>query len=260
MEQITAVIITCNEERNIGRCIESLGGVVDEIVVVDSGSKDRTDEICRGAGVRFEYHEWAGYAEQKNYADSLATNAWILSIDADEALSEGLKNSLLQFKESSPDDNTIYYFNRMTNYCGRWIRHCGWYPDPCLRLWHAGVARWDGLVHEELLYAPTVKLQRLEGDLLHYSYYSIEDHANRQLHYATLAAEKAFRQGKRCSMATVALKQWWTFIRNYIFKGGFLDGPEGYMVCRMSACYTFMKYAFLREMHNNASEKQEKGQ
>lgn len=257
MELISAVIITCNEERNIARCIHSLRGVADEIVVVDSGSTDRTEEICRQAGVVFEHHDWAGYAEQKNYADSLASHPWIFSIDADEALSDELRDSLLNFKNTSPDTAKIYYFNRITNYCGRWIRHCGWYPDPCLRLWYAGVARWDGLVHEELLYAPTVQKQRLAGDLLHYSYYSIEDHANRQLHYATLAAEKAFRQGKRCSMATVSLKQWWTFIRNYVLKGGFLDGSEGYMVCRMSAYYTFAKYAFLREMHQKAAEKKQ---
>ena len=242
---ITAVIITQNEERNIGRCLTSLQGVADEIVVVDSGSTDATERICREAGVRFEHHDWEGYSAQKNYATGLATCDWILSIDADEALSEELRASLTQLKQSDPDASNIYNFNRLANYCGHWIRHCGWYPDPCIRLWHVGTAQWDGMIHEELLYAPSVKLIHLDGDLLHYSYYSVADHVQRMARYAPMGAEKAYLQGKRCGPASMVFRPMWTFLRDYFLKGGFLDGSAGFVICRLSAVYTLVKYATL---------------
>lgn len=249
MEKITAVIITENEERNIGRCLESLRGVADEVVVVDSGSTDRTEALCREAGVHFEHHDWAGYSEQKNYANSLATGSWILSMDADEALSPTLRESLLRLKEKGLDDRSVYSFNRLANYCGRWIHHCGWYPDRCTRLWRKGVASWGGVVHEELSYKEMMRDVHLKGDLLHYSYYTVEEHAGRQLRYATLAAEKAHAAGKKTTALGVWLRPGWTFFRNYVLKGGWLDGHAGYTICRMTAFYTFLKYAQLREMN-----------
>lgn len=253
MEKITAVIITQDEERNIGRCLESLHGVADEVVVVDSGSTDGTEAICRAAGVRFVHHDWAGYSEQKNYANSLATHQWLLSMDADEALSPELRDSLLRLKERELNSATVYSVNRLNNYCGQWIRHCGWYPDARVRLWHKGVAQWDGLVHEELHYTVHVKHAKLKGDLLHYSFYSFEDYAQRQVRYASLAASKAHDAGKKTSVLGVWLRPGWTFFRNYILKGGFLDGQAGYVVCRMSAFYTFMKYAQLRESNHSSA-------
>lgn len=249
MEQISAIIITHNEERNIGRCLESLANVADEIIVVDSGSTDGTEAICRNSGAHFEHHDWAGYSGQKNYANSLATCPWILSIDADEALSPALRKSLLTLKQQGLKPNTIYFMNRLTNYCGHWIRHCGWYPDQKCRLWPNGAVEWEGEVHEELRYLKAnLQTGTLDGDLLHYSYYSVADHAARQVRYATLAAKKAHDAGKKANAATVWLRPKWNFFRNYILKGGFLDGHAGYTVCRMSAYYTFMKYALLREL------------
>lgn len=248
MEKISAVIITLNEERNIGRCIESLRGVADEVVVVDSGSTDRTEEICRTAGVHFEHHDWAGYSEQKNYANSLATHPWALSIDADEALSPELRKSLIALKETGLESGTVYSVNRLNNYCGQWIHHCGWYPDARVRLWRKGVAEWDGLVHEELRYTTELRQRKLAGDLLHYSFYSFEDFAQRQIHYASLAAHKAHAANKKTSILGVWLRPGWTFFRNYILKGGFRDGYAGYTICRMSAFYTFMKYEQLHEL------------
>lgn len=248
MDRITAIIITQNEERNIGRCLVSLRGVADEVVVVDSGSTDATERICREQGVVFQHHDWAGYSGQKNYAESLATGSWILSIDADEALSEELRESLMQLKTSSPAEEFVYSFCRLTNCCGQWIRHGGWYPDEKIRLWHKGVCRWDGMVHEELTFARPVRRQRLAGDLLHYSYYSINELAARQVKYADLAAQKAYEQGKRCPKGALVVKPLWTFLRNYFFKGGFLDGSAGFEVCRMTAFYTMVKYARLREL------------
>lgn len=250
MVSITAVIITQDEERNIGRCLESLKGVADEIVVVDSGSTDSTEAICQSAGVRFVHHDWAGYSEQKNYANSIATNPWLLSIDADEALSPELRTSLFALKEKGLDSGTVYSVNRLNNYCGQWIRHCGWYPDSRVRLWHKDAASWSGLVHEELRYSKPVRQVKLNGDLLHYSFYSFDDYARRQIHYASLAAHKAHQSGKKVSPLGVWFRPGWTFFRNYILKGGFMDGHAGYVICRMSAFYTFMKYAGLRELNH----------
>ena len=250
MEKISAVIITKNEERNIGRCLESLQGVADEVIVVDSGSTDDTEDICRAAGTHFEHHDWEGYSGQKNYANRLATHTWILSIDADEALSPTLRESILTLKQKGMDNTVIYAVNRLSNYCGHWIHHCGWYPDQKIRLWHNGAVEWEGEVHEELRFLRThLSTQLLEGDLLHYTYYSVADHAERQVRYANLAAKKAHEAGKKVSAAGVWLRPGWTFVRNFIFKGGFLDGKAGYTVCRMSAFYTFIKYARLRELN-----------
>ena len=247
MNAISAIIITQNEERNIGRCLESLAGVADEIIVVDSGSTDNTEAICRKAGAHFEHHDWEGYSGQKNYANSLAACPWILSIDADEAISPTLRESMLAWKQEEQQQG-VYRFNRLTNYCGHWIHHCGWYPDPCTRLFPKDAARWDGLVHEQLTFTSHLSPFTLKGILLHYSYYSVEEHAKRQLHYATLAARKAHEAGKKVGAAGVWLRPKWNFFRNYILKGGILDGHAGYTVCRMSAYYTFLKYALLREL------------
>lgn len=252
---ITAVIITHNEERNIGRCLESLQGIADEIVVVDSGSTDSTEQICRHAGVCFERHEWEGFSGQKNYANSLATKEWVLSIDADEALSDQLRESILRLKSGSPADDTVYSFNRLTNYCGHWIRHCGWYPDRCCRLWRRGVARWDGIIHENLCFDGAIRHELLSGDLLHYSYYSVEEHVARLAKYAPLSAQKDFERGKRNGLAALVFKPLWTFVRGYFLKGGFRDGWAGFTVCRLSATYTLVKYAEMIRMEEKPLQK-----
>lgn len=249
---ISAIIITKNEERNIERCIESLKGVADEVVVVDSGSTDQTEAICRKTGVRFEYHKWEGYANQKNYANSLATNQWILSIDADETLSDTLKDSILKLKQKKPSSNVVYAVKRLNSYCGQWIKHGGWYPDLKVRLWKNGSAHWDGAVHEDLNFDHPVQTVLLEGDLLHYTYNSFEEFAERQISYAKLAAQKAFEKGKRCRLLTPYIHPRWTFLRNYLLKGGIFDGVAGYTISRMSAYYTFMKYTLLLEMQKES--------
>lgn len=251
MEGISAVIITQNEERNIVRCLRSLQGIADEVVVVDSGSTDQTESLCRAAGARFISHPWEGYSAQKNFADSQATQPWTLSLDADEALSSALRQSLLQLKQRGMDRGTAYAFNRLSNYCGSWIKHCGWYPDRKTRLWPTGAAEWDGVVHEELRFASPMKEVTLQGDLLHYTYYTLQEHAERQVRYAALAAQKANARGKRYNALAARLSPLWTFVRNYVFKGGFLDGHAGYQVCRMSAFYTFMKHEMLKEAQQN---------
>ncbi|MBR5027721.1 MAG: glycosyltransferase family 2 protein [Bacteroidales bacterium] len=250
--KISAVIITKNEERNIVRCLESLQGVADEIVVVDSGSTDCTEELCRGFELRFENHEWEGYSEQKNYANSLAWNDWILSIDADEALSEELRQSLLKLKQTQVPDNQVFAVNRLTNYCGHWIHHCGWYPDRKIRLFNRTKKQWTGTIHEILTdTAEPTETQLLAGDLHHYSYHTVEDHIRQADKFTTLTAQEAYEKGKKASVVAIVFRPRWKFFRDYIFKGGFLDGYAGYQVCKISAFATFLKYSKLRMLHKN---------
>ena len=247
MNQLTAVIITQNEERNIGRCLESLEDVADEIIVVDSGSTDRTELLCRGCKeVRFVHHDWSGYSEQKNFAESLASHDWILSIDADEAPSHTLRTSLKELKRKGFVTGNVYSMHRLTNYCGHWIWHCGWYPDEKVRLWQKGRAHWEGVVHEELILQGNPKQVLLTGNLLHYSYYSIEEHQRRLEKYAQLSAEKSLQQGRKATWFSIHTKPLWRFLRGYIIKRGFMDGKAGLTVCKMEARYVRRREELMR--------------
>lgn len=245
---LSAVIITQNEERNIQRCLSALEGLADEIIVVDSGSTDKTEQICRQYCVNFVRHEWLGFAEQKNYANALAKGEWILSIDADEAVSLPLFDELLALKKQGFDPSCVYRLKRLTNFCGSWIHHCGWYPDAKIRLFQRNTARWTGTIHESIEFSHSPKVVTLKGDLLHYSYNTIDELASRQPKYYRLAAQEAFEKGKRCSKASLISRTCWTFLRDYLLKGGILDGSAGFTVCRMNAHYTHMKYATLRDL------------
>ncbi len=224
--QISAVIITKNEERNIERCLISLRGIADEIVVVDSFSTDETENICRKHNVRFFQKEWLGYAKQKNYANSLAEYDMIFSIDADEALSPQLQETILRIKESD-FVGKAGELNRLVNYCGKWIHHSGWYPDKKIRLFNRNAARWTGEIHETLSFSQSIDLVRLEGDLYHYSYYSIEEHIRQTDKFTTLAADDEFKKGKKVSFASLYIKPRWKFVRDFIINLGFLDGYYG---------------------------------
>lgn len=248
MRKLSAVIITHNEARNIKRCIASLVNVADDIVVVDSYSTDATPSICKGLGVNFHQRDWKGYSKQKNYGNGLAANDWILSIDADEALSEELKRSILHEKEHGKGYN--YSFNRLTNYCGKWIHHCGWYPDTKVKMFNRTVDDWQGMVHE----TPTVDLKtvkKLKGDLLHYSYHSVSDHVLRTDQYSTLGAEELFEKKKKASILRIILSPWLKFNRMYLLQLGFLDGLEGFTISLITAYGTFLKYIKLRYLLRN---------
>jgi glycosyltransferase involved in cell wall biosynthesis len=243
---ISAVIITFNEERNIGRCLESLRGVADDIVVVDSGSADRTEEICRSYGVNFIQQAWLGYSAQKNLANGHARNDWILSIDADEALSDGLRRSILALKAQG--EIRVCRFARMTNYCGHWVRHGGWYPDHKVRLFDRRTAKWEGALHEELRGFSRSEVVLLEGDCLHYSYHTVEDHHRQADRFTTLAAGELFKQGKKAGVLRFHLSPVWKFILDYGFRLGFLDGSAGFQIARISAGATRMKYLKLEQL------------
>ena len=246
MNRITAVIITLNEERNIRRCLESLTPIVDEVVVVDSFSTDATKEICDHYQVRFVAHAWEGYAGSKNYANDLATHELILSIDGDEAVSETLAQSIKALKDRGIADNEVFAMNRLNNYCGRWIKGCGFYPDTKVRIWRKGFAHWEGRIHEWLVYEKKPEITVLDGDLLHYSWATPEAFRQQQFHFAELGAQSYFERGKKTGLLPWLFSPSFTFIRTYLIKGGFLFGRTGLDICQILTRANRYKYNLLR--------------
>jgi (heptosyl)LPS beta-1,4-glucosyltransferase len=246
--KITAIIITLNEERNIGRCLDHLLPICDEIIVVDSFSTDRTSEICKDKQVRFVQTEWKGYAATKNYANSLATHEYIFSVDADEALDNVLQKAILNIKKEGL--NGTYEVNRLTNYCGKWIRHSGWYPDWKIRIFPKSKTQWSGeFVHEELTFTEDLEHKKLSGHLLHYSYYNYKEHRERADKYSILTAKKLFAQNKKATFAKPFLSAIGRFLAMYFIKRGFLDGKMGLKIAQISAASNFLKYKTLKELH-----------
>jgi glycosyltransferase involved in cell wall biosynthesis len=238
--RISATIVTLNEERNIARAIESLS-CADEVLIVDSGSTDRTREIALGLGARVIEEPWRGYAGQKNYAAACAVHDWILSLDADESVTPELSAEILALK-TLPTTADGYSFPRLAQYLGRWIRHSGWYPDRKIRLYNRAKAEWIGdYVHESVRVNGSVR--ELHGDLLHFTCQSLSEHLRTLDRYTTLAARGILVGKKPVPMRRVALDPPWTFIRTYILQRGFLDGPQGLAIAWMAALYTFLKYA-----------------
>ena len=243
--KITATIITLNEERNIARAIESLR-CCDEIVVVDSGSVDRTVELAANLGARILESPWHGYARQKNYVAEKATHDWILSIDADEALSESLEGEIWTLKKKGPTCDA-YTVPRLAQYLGRWILHCGWYPDRKVRLYHRAKAKWVGdFVHESV--AVEGRVGHLESNLLHYTCDSLSEHLKTMDRYTTLAAEELVSRKEKIHLRNMILDPAWTFTKTYFLQRGFQDGLEGLTIAYMAALYTFLKYAKARNM------------
>ena len=243
--KISATIITYNEERNIARAIESLRSA-DEIVVVDSGSSDRTVEIAQNLGVRVIEHQWLGYAGQKNYAAEQASHDWILAVDADEALSEMLEAEIWQVKKNGPRFDA-YSMPRLAQYLGKWILHSGWYPDRKVRLYDRRKAKWVGkYVHESVEVNGSVG--RLDANLLHYTCQSLSEHLRTMDRYTTLAAEELVSQKRQIGWYQLALDPVWTFFSTLVLKRGFLDGMEGMAIAWMGALYQFLKFAKARNM------------
>jgi glycosyltransferase involved in cell wall biosynthesis len=246
--KISATIITYNEERNIARAIESLR-CADEILVLDSGSSDRTTEIAEKHGARIVDSPWPGYAKQKNLAAERAANDWILSIDADESLSEALEAEIWQLKKHGPDFDA-YTMPRLARYLGRWIHHSGWYPDRKVRLYDRRKASWVGAyVHESVRVEGRVG--HLESNLLHFTCESLSEHLKTMDRYTTLAAEQLLASKQNVTWGRLVLEPPWTFFRTYFLKLGFLDGVEGLAIANMAALYNFVKYAKARFMSPN---------
>ena len=245
--KISATIIALNEERNIARAIESLR-CCDEIVVVDSGSIDRTVEIAEKLGARVIESPWRGYAGQKNYATEQAAHDWVLSIDADESLSEALEAEIWQIKKSGAQYDA-YTMPRLAQYLGRWILHSGWYPDRKVRLYNRTKARWFGdYVHESV--KVTGAVGHLESNLLHFTCNSLTEHLKTMDRYTTLAAEQLIDQKVEIHWVRIVFDPLWTFFRTYFLKQGFRDGLEGLCIAYMAALYNFLKYAKARFMQS----------
>lgn len=246
--KISATIITFNEQANIARAIESLR-CCDEIVVVDSGSTDRTADIAAKLGARVFEMQWRGYAGQKNYASECASNDWVLSLDADEVLSEELEAEILSIKKHGPEFDG-YTMPRMAQYLGRWILHSGWYPDRKLRLFNRRKARWTGeFVHESVEVDGTVG--HLNSNILHYTCNSLSEHLKTMDRYTTLAAEQLIASKRRIGWKELVLDPLWTFFNTFVLKRGFLDGTEGLAIAYMAAHYNFLKYAKARFMSSD---------
>ncbi|MDA0986707.1 MAG: glycosyltransferase family 2 protein [Bacteroidetes bacterium] len=242
MIQLSVVIITFNEEKNIGRTIDSVLNLADEVLVVDSFSKDETEKICKSKGVKFIQHKFDGYIEQKNWALQQAKNNKVLSLDADEVLDDDLKSEIKEIKSNWIFDG--YYLNRLTNYCGKWIYHGGWYPDKKLRLIDKTKCEWAGInPHDKIIYFnKKSKYGFLNGNLLHYSFNSIGDHLKKIDKYSEIASKAYFESGKKGNYINLYLNPILKFLKSYIVKLGFLDGYFGWKIATLSSYETYLKY------------------
>ncbi|MBK7649486.1 MAG: glycosyltransferase [Flammeovirgaceae bacterium] len=250
MVKISAVIITYNEERNIGRCINSLLAVADEIVVIDSFSNDRTKEICIEKGIRVVEHPFKSHIDQKNFAVTQATYDIVLSLDADEYLSEELTESILEVKETWPFE--AYRMNRLSNYGGKWIRHGNWYPDQKIRLWNRRIGLWGGEnPHDMVIIKEGMKIMHLKGDILHRAYTDSSETISKIQNYSEIFARESVGR-KSSSVSKIIIRSAFAFLKSYIVKRGFMDGFEGLMVAMAVSNHVFYKYAKLYEANHRA--------
>ena len=239
--KISAVIITLNEEHNIQQCIDSVKDVVDEIVVVDSFSTDKTEEICRNNGAVFLQNKWDGYGKQKNWGNKQAAYDYILSIDADERLSDGLKEAILNIKKNWQYD--VYSVNRLTCFNGRKLKYC-LYPDRQLRLFDRKKTQWtESKVHETIMINKNIKLKHTNKDILHFANQNIHVLIDTLNEYSTLSMQNGSTFGKNMIYFKLIFSPTFAFIKSYFLKLGFLDGVFGFITCVNMAYYRFLKYA-----------------
>jgi len=250
--KISACIITLNEERDLPRCLKSVAPVVEEILIVDSGSTDKTLEIAQQFGARVVAQDWLGYVGQKNFALGQAAHPWVLSIDADEELSAELTGSIARLKEDPAADGpgapNGYEISRLVFYRGRWIRHGDWYPDRLVRLFRRAGARFSGgRVHEKLELPGAHPI--LPGHLHHFTYANAADRAERCARYAALWAQTARDEGRRAAAWSPPLHAAARFAKGFLLKAGFLDGAIGWDIAMGNAREVWLKYKLLRELN-----------
>lgn len=251
--KLSGVIITFNEEKHIQACIESMATVVDELLVVDSFSTDRTVEICEQLGARVIQHPFEGHIQQKNFAMEQAKYDYILSLDADERVSEVMMASI---KEAKKDwQGAGYQFNRLNNYCGAWLKRC-WYPDAKIRLWDRRKGAWGGTNPHDAVQITDGAINKVKGDLIHYAYGKLEEHFLQVTKFATISAHAKFKQGKRANFIVhILLNPFFKFIKRYFFKLGFLDGYYGFIFSIVDSYYGLMKYLVIWELQRHAKKK-----
>lgn len=245
MNRLSACLLTLNEEHNLPRVLGSLEGIADELIVVDCGSQDRTVEIAREHGAKIVSHPWTNFAEQKNLAAAAASHDWILSLDADEELSPELRGALLGWKKEEPR-YAVYEFARRTWYLGAWVWHTRWYPDYQKKLYRRDKAKLEIPFHAAPKYEGPVG--RLKGDLLHYTVISAEEHAEKVESYTTRIAQDMFAEGRRNWRAAMWLAPPWNWFNNYALCLGFLDGYRGWLIARMAARGTWLKFKKLGKL------------
>jgi glycosyltransferase involved in cell wall biosynthesis len=244
--RVSACIITLNEEANIEECLRSVSWV-DEIVVIDSESTDRTVEICERFGARVERRPFPGHIEQKNHAVRSASNPWVLCIDADERLSPALSEEIQRELGACGDDVDGWYMPRHTFYLGRWIDHGGWYPDYKLRLFRKDKGEWGGTnPHDRVVLAGKTKI--LQHDLLHFTYRDLAHHVRTINSFTTIMAQERHRRGRAFALPLLVLKPFFKFLKMYVWQRGFLDGLPGFVIAVSGAYYVFLTDAKLWEL------------
>ncbi|MDX2504034.1 MAG: glycosyltransferase family 2 protein [Gammaproteobacteria bacterium] len=241
MAKISACIISYNEEKKIEDCLRSLQAVVDEIIIIDSNSTDKTLEIAKRYTDKIFLHDFQGYGKQKNLATNKTANNWVINLDCDERLSSELQSSIKSITNNL-DDDTVYSMARKTFYIYRWLNHC-WYPDRKIRLFNKTKTRWlDNDVHESVD-TSNMRTITLSGDILHYSFDSISDHLKTIDKFTQIGANDLLKKGKNISVISPITHASWTFFKLYIFKRGFLDGFAGLTVSVLSYMHVFIKYS-----------------
>jgi glycosyltransferase involved in cell wall biosynthesis len=253
MQSLTVIIITYNEEKNIGRCLDSAQSIADEIIVMDSFSTDQTAQIVLAKGFQLKQQDFKGYGEQKNDAAKIAASNHVLFLDADEFLSESLQLNIISEKQLGFRADG-YTMNRLNNYCGQWIRHGSWYPDKKLRLIDRTKGYWNNqLVHESIIMQENSKIIHFQGQLLHQAYCSIEEHIQKNNRYSQLSAELLLNNGRRSNLFKIIFNPFWAFLSGYLIKLGFLDGFFGFVIAINVAHLTFLKHLklYLLQRANN---------
>ncbi len=247
MENLSAVIITRNEDQNIGRCIDSLWKVADEVIVLDSFSSDNTVAIALQKGAIVKQEKFAGYIEQKNRVLQLTTYDYVISLDGDEALSQTLIHSILEAKKKFK--YKAYFMNRYNNYCGHFIKHGLWYPDKKIRLFNKHCAHWGGLnPHDKIVLKKNTIKKFLKGDILHYTFKTIDEHLQRNEKFTTIAAQSLFESGKKIHWGKIFISPVWSFVHSYFLRLGFLDGYYGFIIATQTAHHSFLKYQKLKRL------------
>lgn len=239
MNSLSVILITKNEAENIRACIESVAWA-EEIIVVDSGSTDDTVAICKELGAQVHVHDWPGFGVQKNRALGYATKDWVLSLDADERVTPELRAEIEAILKTEQAADS-YLVPRLSNYCGRFMYHSGWYPDLLPRLFRRGKARFsDDLVHERLIVEGSS--EKLRGLMLHYAFDGMEEVLHKVNQYSTAGAAMMHKRGRQASLTGAVVRGLWSFFRTYILRGGVLDGREGFMLAVSNAEGTYYRY------------------
>ena len=251
MNQISVVIVSFNEEKNIGRCIDSVMWVADEIIVLDSYSTDATVAIAREKGAVVLQEPFTGYVQQKNKTIPLTKYNYVLSLDADEALSIELADAILEAKRHSRFRG--FTMKRCSRFCGQFIRHGLWYPDKKLRLFDKRIGRWGGLNPHDLVELPADEpVQHLEGEILHFAFDSIPEYLERNDVLSSIAAQSLFDRGKKVPAYKIILSPLWAFVNGYLLRLGFLEGYNGLLIAIHSAKQSYMKYFKLKQLLRRA--------